>query len=399
MTLSDQGGKIQRLKDEFSNIFPDEADSSEIRIFSAPGRANIIGEHTDYNGGFVLPFAIDRYIFVAVRKRRDKKFRLFSFNFPDEPDDFLSDELFCEWHKAVKWSDYPKGVIRVLLDEGFEFHGADIIFYGDIPPGAGLSSSAALEVATCFAISEVFSLKIPRKQIALLSQKAENQYVGVMCGIMDQFASSLSKKEHALFINCKTDEFEYVKSNLKDTSFVIVNTKVKRELALSEYNRRRWESQMALSEVKKYVEVEVLSDLSPDDFRKIKSSLPELLRKRVEHIIYENERVKKALVCLEEGVSEELGELLFSSHDSLKTLYEVSSPELDFIVEEGKKIDGVFGVRMMGAGFGGSAIALIHKSQVESFIKETRKRYKEKFGISPDFFVCRMEQGVRELQT
>ncbi len=398
MSYSEQEKKVRRLRDEFSNIFPDKAGDSEIRIFSAPGRANIIGEHTDYNGGFVLPFAIDRYIFVAVRKRKDKKFRLFSFNFPDEPDEFLSDELFREGGKTVKWTDYPKGVIRVLLDEGFDFCGADIIFDGDIPPGAGLSSSAALEVATCFAISEVFSLKIPRKQIALLSQKAENQYVGVMCGIMDQFASALSKKEHALFINCKTDEFEYVKSNLKDTSFVIVNTKVKRELASSEYNRRRWESQMALSEVRKYVKVDVLSDLSPDDFGKIKSFLPEILRRRVEHIVYENERVKKALVCLEEGISGKLGELLFLSHDSLKNLYEVSSPELDFIVEEGKKMDGVLGARMMGAGFGGSAIALIHKSQAENFIKEIRKRYKEKFEISPDFFVCQMEQGVRELQ-
>ncbi len=358
-------------------------------FFIAPGRVNIIGEHTDYNGGFVMPFAIDLYIYLAVRKNNKNVANFMSLQFKDN---IISVEL-KDIKKTNTWADYPLGVLSVLKEMGYDFGGADFLFESNIPIGGGLSSSGAIEVITLTSLNNIFNLNIEKEKIPFLCQKAENQFVGARCGIMDQFIITMAKKENAILLNCSNNEFKYIPINLGDYYFLISSTNVSHSIASGEYNKRRAECEHGLKILKNFLNIKTLSDLTIEQFEKYKDKLPELIRKRVLHVINENQRTKKASECLIKGDIEELGKLLNESHISLRDLYEVSCKEVEIMREEALKIKGVLGIRITGGGFGGCLISLINKDSIEKFIKQVGKNYKEKTGITPGFHICQAVDG------
>ncbi|MDI3472166.1 MAG: galactokinase [Thermotogaceae bacterium] len=369
---------LTKLKEIFGNV-------KDFRFFRAPGRVNIIGEHTDYNDGFVLPFAVDRFVFCAVRKNNTDKIRIFSALF-NELDEFTLDEINDKSEKF--WVNYPKGILWVLKNHGYEFKGMDIFLDSNLPVGAGLSSSAAIEMSVLKAVSTINNIDIDKKTMAKMGQKAENEFVGVRCGIMDQFTSAFGKKNHAIFLDTMTLEYKYVPLQLKDYRFLIIDTNVKHSLASGEYNLRRRQCE------------EVLKLTNKKSFRELKieeiNTLPEILKKRAMHVLAENERVLKTVEALESGEIEKLGELLYQSHYSLKDLYEVSCEELDFVVDFLKEKD-IAGARMVGGGFGGSVIALV-KKDVEDLKKELSENFKARFSIDLSFEDVQAEDGAMEIE-
>lgn len=368
-----------------------------IRIVRAPARVNLIGEHTDYNEGYVMPVAINREIFFIARARDDGKFILSSLNFPKEIAEFSLDKIKRE--KELFWGDYPKGVIKEIIKRYGKIKGMEGVYWSNIPIGAGLSSSAAIEVATSLMVFSLNSFKISLLEIIKISQAAENNFVGVKCGIMDQFISTLGKRNKALLIDCRDYSYEYVPFNFKDVKIVVCNTKVKRELSSSEYNIRRSQCEEAVKIFKKYKRgIKSLRDLNIEDFEKYKDKLPEILKKRARHVVYENERVLKARKFLKEKNLEEFGNLLYESHRSLKEDYEVSSFELDTMVEIAKNTEGVFGARMTGAGFGGCTINLVKEKVLEDFVKRVQREYYKKTKIMPEIYICEVVEGVKELK-
>ncbi len=356
----------------------------EIKV-RAPGRINLIGEHTDYNFGFVLPCAIDKEITVAGKRRKDKKVILSSLNF--------SQKVEINFQKKFKrrgdWSDYPVGVIDQYQRRGFSLSGMELTISGDISPGVGLSSSAALEVATALFIKTLNNLKIGKEEMGLLCQKAENEFVGVSCGIMDQFASFLSKRNFALFLDCRNLSYSHVPLPSVGYKIVLTNTKKSHKLSTSAYNQRRGECEKA---------TELLSinlrDISSQQFPRLKNKLPLVLQNRVQYVIEENERVLLAVENLKKNNILSFGKLLYLSHYGLRDLYEVSCPELDFIVDEGKKIKGVIGGRMIGAGFGGCTLHLIKEEGVEEFQERIGKSFLKRFHHRPDFYLCAPASGA-----
>lgn len=386
--------RIENLKKEFKKRF---SSNDKIRIFSAPGRVNIIGEHTDYNGGLVLPVAIDRNILAAGRESADRMLNLASINFPKEVSCSLDN---IKYKKEDDWANYPKGVAWAIENEGIKLRGADIIFHGNIPLESGLSSSAAIEIVSMLTLLGLSDKKLHKKKMALLARKAENEFVGVSCGIMDQFIITFGKKNHALLLDCKSLSYKLIPFVSENTVIIIGNTNVKRGLANSEYNKRVKETSEGLKVLKEYIgreDIEVLSDVRLEEFNQYKEKLPHPVDKRCEHVLNENKRVRKALNFLKDGDLDNLGKLLISSHNSLKELYEVSSHELDIMVEEALKISGVYGARMTGAGFGGCIIAIADESVKTEFIKKVGKVYEKKTGIKGDFYVCNIENGAREI--
>ena len=385
---------LEKLYDKFKELFGYEAESK----FFSPGRVNLIGEHTDYNGGHVFPCAIHRGTYALVKKRDDKKFRMYSENFENLGIiEFLLDNLVNE--KKHKWVNYPKGVVKMFIEAGYKIDsGFDVLFYGNIPNGSGLSSSASIEIVTSIILKDLYNLDIDMVEMVKLSQKAENQFIGVNSGIMDQFAVGMGKKDNAILLDCNTLKYSYAPVILKDKVLVIGNTNKKRGLADSKYNERRAECEEALKDLQKELDIQSLGELSVEEFNKSEKLIKnEINRKRAKHAIYENQRTIKAQKELMEGNLEEFGRLMNESHVSLRDDYEVTGIELDTMVEIAWNQEGVIGSRMTGAGFGGCTISIVKKDAVDKFIENVGKEYKEKVGLDADFYVVNISDGAKKL--
>ena len=385
---------LEKLYDKFKELFGYEAESK----FFAPGRVNLIGEHTDYNGGHVFPCAIHKGTYALVKKRDDKKFRMYSENFENLGIiEFLLDNLVNE--KKHKWVNYPKGVVKMFIEAGYKIDsGFDVLFYGNIPNGSGLSSSASIEIVTSIILKDLYNLDIDMVEMVKLSQKAENQFIGVNSGIMDQFAVGMGKKDNAILLDCNTLKYSYAPVILKDEVLVIGNTNKKRGLADSKYNERRAECEEALKDLQKELDIQSLGELSVEEFNKSEKLIKnEINRKRAKHAVYENQRTIKAQKELMEGNLEEFGRLMNESHVSLRDDYEVTGIELDTMVEIAWNQEGVIGSRMTGAGFGGCTISIVKKNAVDKFIANVGKEYKERVGLNADFYVVNISDGAKKL--
>lgn len=385
---------LEKLYDKFKELFGYEAESK----FFSPGRVNLIGEHTDYNGGHVFPCAIHRGTYALVKKRDDKKFRMYSENFENLGIiEFLLDNLVNE--KKHKWVNYPKGVVKMFIEAGYKIDsGFDVLFYGNIPNGSGLSSSASIEIVTSIILKDLYNLDIDMVEMVKLSQKAENQFIGVNSGIMDQFAVGMGKKDNAILLDCNTLKYSYAPVILKDEVLVIGNTNKKRGLADSKYNERRAECEEALKDLQKELDIQSLGELSVEEFNKSKKLIKnEINRKRAKHAVYENQRTIKAQKELMEENLEEFGRLMNESHVSLRDDYEVTGIELDTMVEIAWNQEGVIGSRMTGAGFGGCTISIVKKNAVDKFIANVGKEYKERVGLNADFYVVNISDGAKKL--
>ncbi len=369
---------------------------AEIRLFYSPGRVNLIGEHTDYNGGYVFPCALDFGTYAAIRKRNDKKVFMASLNFDLKVEVDLDAFIYDKSHD---WANYPKGVLKVLQDEGYDFSGFEIVFEGNIPNGAGLSSSASIELVTAVAVNEVFNLNIDRIKLVKLCQKAENTFVGVNCGIMDQFAVGMGKKDHAILLKSDTLEYSYVPLKLEGYKILITNTNKRRGLLDSKYNERRSECEKALSYLQKALPVKNLSEITIEQFEEYQDLIPyEVLRKRAKHVITENKRVLDAVKALNDKDLIKFGELMIESHNSLRDDYEVTGKELDTLVEEALKLKGVIGSRMTGAGFGGCTVSIVKEDAVEEFIKVVTHNYTQKIGYRPTVYITGIGEGAGEIK-
>ena len=384
----------KRLIKEFTDIFevPGEA------LFFSPGRVNLIGEHTDYNGGMVFPCSITFGTYAVVSKRTDSCMRLFSNNFKEKG---IIDVALQTLHydKKDDWANYVKGVLYFLQQEGFEIPcGLNILIEGNIPNGAGLSSSASLEVLTGTILKETFQLPISKLDIIKLSQKAENQFVGMNCGIMDQFIIGMGKKDHAIALDTGTLEYTYAPVQLKQASIIIMNTNKQRGLTDSKYNERRAECEHALSQIQTVVKIKNLCDLKETEFEKVQHVITSPVeRKRARHAVLENIRVKKAIAALEKNDIEEFGALMNASHISLRDDYEVTGIELDTLVESAWNQSGTIGARMTGAGFGGCAIAIVRNDDIEDFTAAVRREYTQAIGYEPDFYIASIGDGAGKL--
>jgi galactokinase len=382
------------LRDKFREIFGKDGS----RSFFAPGRVNLIGEHTDYNGGHVFPCALDFGTYAEVKIREDKNIKLYSMNFESLGIiEFSLDKLVNE--EKDDWANYPKGVIKIFKDKGYKIEkGMDILFYGNIPNGAGLSSSASIELATSVVLKGLFNLDIDMIEMVKLSQKAENEFIGVNCGIMDQFAIGMGKKDSAILLDCDTLEYNYAPVILKDSSIVIANTNKRRGLADSKYNERRSECERALGNLQSKLKINSLGELSIEEFEANKELIENPTdRLRAEHAVYENQRTLAAVEKLNKGDIEAFGKLMIDSHNSLRDKYEVTGMELDTMVEAALKQEGVLGSRMTGAGFGGCTVSIVKNDSLEKFKEEVSKEYEAKTGLKADFYVANIGDGAREL--
>lgn len=373
-----------------------------VRAFFAPGRVNLIGEHTDYNGGLVLPVACQFGTFVLISPRQDGMFQLVSTNFSNKVS-FQVDQLTY----SVKdgWGNYPKGVIQSLLDHlnpenKYQLSkGADILYQGDMPIGAGLSSSASIGVVTAFALTQMVSCLVSRIKLAQIVQQAENQFIGVNCGIMDPFVIGMGKSNQAIMLRCSTLDYKYIPFNCNEVKLIITNTKKDRNLIQSDYNQRKEECEKGLKITQNEIpELSTLGEMSNQTWKKIQSNIPsDTIRRRVEHVVSENERVLLATNYLKKNDLSHFGKLMVESHKSLRDNYEVTGIEQDTIFEEAMNIDGCLGSRMTGAGFGGCHISLVRNEVVNTFKDKVSKGYMSKFGVEPDFYCCLVEDGVREI--
>ncbi len=384
---------INNLKARFFDIYG----KGEATAFFSPSRINLIGEHIDYNGGMVLPCAIMLGTYGIARKRSDNVIRLASENMEIKVDIFIDD---LKYEKEHGWANYAKGVVYHLKKSGYKTGGMEILVSGNIPNGAGLSSSASLEMLVGEMVNVLFNEgSINRIELIKLCQEAENKFIGVMCGIMDQFAIGMGKRNKSILLNCETLQYEYVDLDLKDYTFVIMNTNKRRELNESKYNERRSECEEALRIINEHKSADNLCQLFADEFDKLSDFIKdETIRKRAKHAVYENDRVKRAVKALKDEDVELLGKLLKESHDSLKNLYEVTGVELDAIVDAANSMDVCAGARMMGAGFGGCAIAIVKNDSVRKFKDKVSVLYKEKIGYDASFFVTGIGDGTKMLQ-
>jgi galactokinase len=379
------------IKEEFQKRFQKKPD----HIFFSPGRVNLIGEHIDYNGGQVMPCAISLGTYLAISKNKDKVFRFQCLNFPETAELHLQNSYT---KSGKEWFNYPLGILDQVLGLGHSVSGLDMLFDGNLPIGAGLSSSASIEVLMTYALDQLFQLSIPKVEIALLSKKVENEFIGVNCGIMDQFAVTFGEKNKAILLNCDSLEYKLLPFDTGNYSLVIINTNKARSLADSKYNERFAQCGAALKALKKEIDAKNLCDIDMQTFQSHKYLLNDpVLEKRALHVISENFRVNKAAKVLDENKLEEFGQLMYQSHQSLKELYEVSGIELDTIVEFCKDYKDCIGARMTGAGFGGCAIAVVNKRKMEDFGKSLVDFYKEKIGYEPAVFASEIGNGVRQV--
>src|SRR5450631_154017 len=375
---------------EITERFQKEFDAAP-RIFSAPGRVNLIGEHTDYNDGFVLPTAIGFYTRIAVSPRTDTKLILRS---PEFPETFESDVTRLSRQKLGVWSDYILGVAQALNQEGSAFRGAHLMVHGEVPMGAGLSSSAALEVASALALLSLAGGSLPLKRIAILCRAAENNFVGARVGIMDQFVSCFGKEGHALLLDCRSLEFELVPVP-ETVKFVICNTMVKHQNSSGEYNRRRAECEQGVLILSAfYPDIKALRDVTSEQLAAHADVLSPVIYKRCQHVVEENARVLETVESFRSGDLNRVGSLMLDSHRSLRDLYQVSCRELDLMVESGQGLPGYYGGRMTGGGFGGCTVNLVESDHAESFARQIAERYQKKTGISPDVHICSPANGA-----
>lgn len=411
-----------QLNNKFAEVF---GDNSDTKMYFAPGRVNLIGEHTDYNGGHVFPCALTMGTYAVARIRDDDNLRFYSVNF-EEIGIIEASISNCEYNSADNWANYPKGIIQTLKIHNFNLKcGLDILYYGTIPNGSGLSSSASIEVLTCFILKDLFGFSYDLILNALMCQYSENHYNGVNCGIMDQFAVAMGKKDHAIFLNTADLSYEYAPVKLNNMKIVIMNTNKKRSLTDSKYNERRQECELALAEINNAVSansakcntqsdtagkyssapnncvrinqpISTLGDLTPAEFEAVKSSTSnETLIKRARHAVYENDRTIKAVGALKDNNLEEFGKLMTASHNSLKNDYEVTGLELDTLVASALKQPGVIGARMTGAGFGGCAISIVHEDYIDAFIENVGKEYFETIGYNASFYTAKISDGPK----
>lgn len=378
--------KKTAVKEKFEEIF----DASPM-IIRSPGRINLIGEHTDYNEGFVLPAAIDKEIYLALGKNGSDDCRIYSYDY-QERKDFSIGELSPAPHG---WINYIMGVVAQLKQADFLLEGFDCVFGGEIPIGAGLSSSAALENGVCFGLSELFDLKLDRISMLKYSQKAEHEYAGVACGIMDQFATMMGKKDHAIRLDCRSLEFSYFPLKMDQYQFILCDTQVEHSLVDTEYNARRQECEAGVAAVKKYhAQVKSLRDVSLKMLEEVQQEVSPIVFKRCLYVLEENERLLKGCQLLESGDLAGFGKLMYGSHRGLSEQYEVSCPELDFLVTFTIGRPYILGARMMGGGFGGCTINLVRKDQNELFIQEISKAYEQKFGHAPKTYKVSIVDGT-----
>lgn len=383
---------LSELKQEFIGKYGE----GEFHGFFSPGRVNLIGEHTDYNGGFVFPCALSFGAYLFLRKTDRKSVRFASLNLPFEAEVPVED-----LNKKVgrEWVNYPIGVFAQFLKKGIVFdQGADILIWGDVPNGAGLSSSAALEMVTAMAINETWNVGLDRIELIKMSQKAEHEFAGVMCGIMDQFVSGMGKSEHAVFLNCDTLDYELVPVKLEGIKIVISNTNSPHKLDSGMYNLRVSECHAAVDAISKYKPIKKLVEVSPEEFLSLEDKIEdEAARKRARHVISEIARTEQAVKELQAGNIDSFGLLMNGSHDSLRDDYEVTGTELDTMVEEARKIDGVIGSRMTGGGFGGCTVSLVKDEAVDTFIAQVGKNYEVRTGLKPAFYVAQIGDGAKQL--
>lgn len=381
------------LLKKFKELYPE---SNNPKVFAGPGRVNIIGGHTDYNLGFVLPTAVDREILMVAQNRDDYLLKIFSLDYNDLKEVSLYDLKF---DNEKRWANYLMGVFYFLKGSGFKLKGMNIVFSGDIPQGGGMSSSAALEVVTAYTARALQDLNLTDIDLIKLSQKAENKFVGVMCGIMDQFASTMSKKNHLIFLDCADLSFKLIPMKFSDIKFVICDTKKERTLATSEYNKRRQQCSAAVEILKKYIPgIRALRDVSIEDFERYKNKLPSPLNKRAEHVIYEIDRVKKVVEALGKNDLDCIGKLQRESQRSMRDLFEISCDELDIMVDLANSVRGVYGTRIIGGGFGGCTISLVKLEAIEDFKSKILSEYPKKTGKIPEIWVCESSDGVREIK-
>ncbi len=387
---------VEAVVKRFKEVYGDEAG---FKVFFAPGRVNLIGEHTDYNGGHVFPCALTIGTYGVARVRDDRKLRFYSMNF-----DHLGvietslDDL--NPRKEAGWTNYPKGVMWAFEGRGYQIpKGLDILLYGNIPNGSGLSSSASIEVLTGYILKEFFGFEVSNQDLALIGQYSENNFNGVNCGIMDQFAIAMGKKDNAIFLDTADLSYTYAPISLKGAKLVIACSNKKRGLGDSKYNERRSECETALAELQTVVDIRGLGDLSEEKFEEVKSAIKDPVRvRRAKHAVYENQRTIKAVEALKADNITLFGQLMNDSHVSLRDDYEVTGIELDTLVEEAWKVEGVIGSRMTGAGFGGCTVSLVKDEAIDGFIKQVGDAYLEKIGYKADFYVVEVGDGPCTLQ-
>lgn len=376
---------------KFAEVF---GDAEGAKVYFAPGRVNLIGEHTDYNGGHVFPCALTIGTYGVARKRTDNKLRFYSMNF-DRLGVIESSLEELVPSKEADWTNYPKGVMWAFGEKGMTVPaGMDLLLYGNIPNGSGLSSSASVEVLTGFILRDFFGFDVTNQDLALIGQYSENKFNKVNCGIMDQFAIAMGKKDNAIFLDTATLSYEYAPISLQGAKIVIACSNKKRGLGDSKYNERRSECETALAELQQVVKVKTLGELDEKTFEKFASIIKsDVRRKRAKHAVYENRRTIRAVEALKENNIEEFGRLMNASHVSLRDDYEVTGIELDTLVEEAWKVEGVIGSRMTGAGFGGCTVSIVKDEAIDTFIRQVGEAYQEKIGYAADFYVVEIGDG------
>ncbi len=373
-------------------------DADGAGVYFAPGRVNMIGEHTDYNGGHVFPCALTIGTYAAVKKRADRKLRFYSMNFDKMGvvESSLDDLTLSD---KAGWTNYPKGVMWAFEKRGMKMDcGLDVVLNGNIPNGSGLSSSASLEVLTGFYLRDLFGFEVTNVELALIGQYSENNFNGMNCGIMDQFASAMGKKDNAIFLDTADLSYQYAPLVLDGAKIIVTNSNVKHSLVNSGYNTRRKESEQALADLQKVIKIETLGDLTEEEFEANKSAISDAVcAKRAKHAVYENRRTIRAVEALKNNNLKEFGELMNASHVSLRDDYEVSCEEIDVLVEEAWKVDGVIGSRITGGGFGGCTVNIVKDEAVETFKEKVGAAYKERVGKNADFYVVEIGDGPCKL--
>ena len=387
-----------KILDEMQEVFREKFGAAQTHAYFSPGRVNLIGEHTDYNGGHVFPCAISLGTYALAAPRTDGISRLYSMNLPEQG------VVQFPMHGAVKsdaygWANYPVGVVRVMEDAGHRAaHGFDIVLYGTLPNGAGLSSSASIEVLMAVILNDELNLGIDMVELVKFSQKAENEFVGMNCGIMDQFAVGMGKKDCAILLDCNTLSYRYSKLALDGCSIVITNTNKTHSLVTSAYNERRAQCESTLKALQKVKPIKALGELTNAEFDAIASAIPDPVeRRRARHAVYENNRTLEAVKALEANDVKRFGELMNASHVSLRDDYEVTGPELDTLAELAWQQDGVLGSRMTGGGFAGCTVSIVRDAAIPAFEKNVGDAYTAKIGYAPSFYVANIADGARRL--
>ena len=384
----------QRVIDKFVDIYG--GSEQGVKVYFAPGRVNLIGEHTDYNGGHVFPCAITIGTYAAARKRQDSMFRFYSLNYPEQGVlELPMEEL--GYRQEDGWANYPKGVIDTFRKKNYPVRrGLDLFYYGEIPKGLGLGSSASLEVVTGLILRDMMGYEdVSMVDLSLFAQLAENEYMGNRCGIMDPFTSAMGRTKHALLLDTSDRSYVYVPLKLSHERIIITNSKKERAVVEAEYEKRRKECETALMELQQVISIRSLGELTAEVFEEVQEMIKDPVRvRRARHAVTENQRTIQAAEALEKGDIHEFGQLMNASHLSLKEDYEVSCPELDILVEEAWDIDGVLGSRMMGAGFGGCTVSIVDEDAVNEFITRVGKNYQERTGLTPEFYVVVTGNGA-----